>query len=124
MGQRANVVIRLCEELKRLSLSEGELAKGPAIAVPPQEEHRPPKRPWEDASADGATGTDAEVRLIVPEGYLGPCCEFLIIDYLRPIGAGNCRGRYGAYSYEACHNCWPEWRTRPAQIEVSQAKCG
>jgi len=62
MGQRANVVIRLCEELKRLSLSEGELAKGPAIAVPPQEEHRPPKRPWEDTSADGATGTDAEVR--------------------------------------------------------------
>jgi hypothetical protein len=62
MGQRANVVIRLCEELKRLSLTEGELAKGPAIVAPPQEEHRPPKRPWEDASADGATGADAEVR--------------------------------------------------------------
>jgi hypothetical protein len=61
MGHRASVVIRLCEELKRLSLSEGELAKGPAIASPP-EEHRPPKRPWEDASADGTTGTDAEVR--------------------------------------------------------------
>lgn len=61
MGQRANVVIRLCEELKRLSLSEGELAKGHAIVPPPQEEHRPPKRPWEDASADGNTGTDAEV---------------------------------------------------------------
>jgi len=76
MGQRANVVIRLCEELKRLSLSEGELAKGPAIAPPPQEEHRPPKRPWEDTSADGATGTDAEVRLIVPVGYLGPCVNF------------------------------------------------
>jgi hypothetical protein len=62
MGQRANVVIRLCEELKRLSLSEGELAKGPVIVAPPQEEHRPPKRPWEDASADGATGADTEVR--------------------------------------------------------------
>jgi hypothetical protein len=62
MGQRASVVIRLCEELKRLSLSEGELAKGPAIASPSQEEHRPPKRPWEDTSADGGTGTDAEVR--------------------------------------------------------------
>jgi hypothetical protein len=61
MGQRANVVIRLCEELKRLSLSEGELAKGPAIVTPPQEEHRPPKRPWEDSSADGTTGADAEV---------------------------------------------------------------
>ena len=61
MGQRANIVMRLCEELKRLSLSEGELAKGPAAAVPPPEEHRPPKRPWEDISADGAAGTDAEV---------------------------------------------------------------
>ena len=62
MGQRASAVIRLCEELKRLSLTEGELAKGPAIVAPPQEEHRPPKRPWEDTSADGATGADAEVR--------------------------------------------------------------
>jgi hypothetical protein len=61
MSQHANVVMRLCEELKRLSLSEGELAKGSAPAVPPPEEHRAPKRPWEDLSADGAAGTDAEV---------------------------------------------------------------
>jgi hypothetical protein len=61
MGQRANVVMRLCEELKRLSLSEGELAKGSTTVVTPPEEHRAPKRPWEDLSADGATGTDAEV---------------------------------------------------------------
>ena len=74
MGQRANVVIRLCEELKRLSLSEGELAKGPV--VPPQEEHRPPKRPWEDTSVDGANGTDAEVRLTLPFGYFGHCANF------------------------------------------------
>jgi hypothetical protein len=45
MGQRANIVMRLCEELKRLSLSEGELAKGPATVVPPPEEHRPPNAP-------------------------------------------------------------------------------
>jgi len=100
MGQRANVVIRLCEELKRLSLSEGELAKGPAIVTPPQEEHRPPKRPWEDASADGATGADAEVS--EPSR---PLCGFLTIAYLRRIGASYRRGRYGAHSYEACHNC-------------------
>lgn len=61
MGHRANLVMRLCEELKRLSLSEGELAKGSATAPPPPEEHRAPKRPWEDISADGTTGTDAEV---------------------------------------------------------------
>ncbi|KAH9972182.1 hypothetical protein BGW80DRAFT_398963 [Lactifluus volemus] len=36
MSQHANVVMRLCEELKRLSLSEGELAKGSAPVVPPQ----------------------------------------------------------------------------------------
>jgi hypothetical protein len=76
MGQRANIVMRLCEELKRLSLSEGELAKGPATVVPPPEEHRPPKRPWEDISADGATGTDAEVcNDFVPVGLLGACAE-------------------------------------------------
>lgn len=100
MGQRASVVIRLCEELKRLSLSEGELAKGPAIVPPPQEEHRPPKRPWEDPSADGATGADAEVS-----ERSRSLCGFLIIAYLRRVGAGYCRGRYGAHSYEACHNC-------------------
>ncbi len=76
MGQRANLVIRLCEELKRLSLSEGELAKGSTPAVPTPEEHRPPKRPWEDISADGATGTDAEVSSdSVPVGLLGACAE-------------------------------------------------
>jgi hypothetical protein len=61
MGKHANEVMRLCEELKRLSLSEGELAKGSAPVAPPPEEHRAPKRPWEDLSTDGATGTDAEV---------------------------------------------------------------
>lgn len=76
MGHRANIVMRLCEELKRLSLSEGELAKGPATAVSPPEEHRPPKRPWEDISADGAAGTDAEVcNDFVPVGLLGACAE-------------------------------------------------
>ena len=114
MGQRANIVMRLCEELKRLSLSEGELAKGPAPAVPPPEEHRPPKRPWEDISADGAAGTDAEVcNDFIPFRCL---CGDLIIAYLPRIGASNCRGRYGAYSHEACHNCRPERRTGPAQI--------
>jgi hypothetical protein len=115
MGQRANIVMRLCEELKRLSLSDGELAKGPAASVPPPEEHRPPKRPWEDISADGAAGTDAEVCNDFAH-CLGACADYLIIAYLRRIGAGNCRGRYGAYSYEACHNCRPERSTGPAQI--------
>ncbi len=93
MSQRANLVMRLCEELKRLSLSEGELAKGSAAAVPPPEEHRPPKRPWEDISADGAAGTDAEVcNDFVPVGPSRCLCGDLIIAYLRPIGAGNRRG--------------------------------
>ena len=93
MSQRANLVMRLCEELKRLSLSDGELAKGPAAAAPPPEEHRPPKRPWEDISADGAAGTDAEVcNDFVPVRVSRCLCGFLINAYLRRIGASNRRG--------------------------------
>jgi len=134
MGQRANVVIRLCEELKRLSLSEGELAKGPAIAVPPQEEHRPPKRPWEDTSADGATGTDAEAQATAE-------ADMALIRTKRATtagqngGPGQPKSKYRKRSVGRratppgkCHSCnireTPEWRRGPDGARTLCNACG
>lgn len=50
MAYFANQVVRLLEDLKRVSLAE-ERAAREAIA-PPAEETRPPKRPWEDMARD------------------------------------------------------------------------
>ncbi|KAH9998849.1 hypothetical protein BJV74DRAFT_189292 [Russula compacta] len=129
MGQRANVVIRLCEELKRLSLSEGELAKGSAIVTPPQEEHRPPKRPWEDTSADGATGVDAEATAEA---------DMALIRTKRATTAGQNGGpgqpkskyrkRSRATPPGKCHSCnireTPEWRRGPDGARTLCNACG
>ncbi|KAI9509816.1 hypothetical protein F5148DRAFT_977724 [Russula earlei] len=131
MGQRANMVIRLCEELKRLSLSEGELAKGPAIVPPPQEEHRPPKRPWEDASADGATGADAEAQATAE-------ADMALIRTKRATTAGQNGGpgqpkskyrkRSRATPPGKCHSCnireTPEWRRGPDGARTLCNACG
>jgi len=131
MGQRANVVIRLCEELKRLSLSEGELAKGPVIVAPPQEEHRPPKRPWEDPSADGATGADTEAQATAE-------ADMALIRTKRATTAGQNGGpgqpkskyrkRSRATPPGKCHSCnireTPEWRRGPDGARTLCNACG
>ena len=82
MGQRANQVVRLLEDLRRLTISpEDEIASeaGEASAATSSvaeqqqqrqgqgqqsEDHRPPKRPWEDMS-DSATSPDASALAAV-----------------------------------------------------------
>ncbi|KAH8990346.1 hypothetical protein EDB92DRAFT_1866066 [Lactarius akahatsu] len=131
MSQRANLVMRLCEELKRLSLSEGELAKGPAPAVPPPEEHRPPKRPWEDISVDGAAGTDAEAQATAE-------ADMALIRTKRATTAGQNGGpgqpkskyrkRSRATPPGKCHSCnireTPEWRRGPDGARTLCNACG
>ncbi|KAI9439837.1 hypothetical protein H4582DRAFT_1812257 [Lactarius indigo] len=136
MSQRANLVMRLCEELKRLSLSEGELAKGPAPAVPPPEEHRAPKRPWEDISADGAAGTDAEVCDDFAQATAE--ADMALIRTKRATTAGQNGGpgqpkskyrkRSRATPPGKCHSCnireTPEWRRGPDGARTLCNACG
>ncbi|KAI0303660.1 hypothetical protein B0F90DRAFT_1707895 [Multifurca ochricompacta] len=131
MGQRASVVMRLCEELRRLSLSEGELAKGSATVTPTHEEHRPPKRPWEDISVDGATGADAEAQATAE-------ADMALIRTKRATTAGQNGGpgqpkskyrkRSRATPPGKCHSCnireTPEWRRGPDGARTLCNACG
>ena len=51
MSHFAAQVLRLLEDLKRFTLAEEQAARE-AVAPPPAEETRPPKRPWEDMARD------------------------------------------------------------------------
>lgn len=54
MSQRAHQVVRLLEEYRRLNLPENERAKmDSTTGATSTDDHRPPKRPWEDMSQDG-----------------------------------------------------------------------
>lgn len=51
--QRASEVVRLLEDYKRLAHPEFEREATEPITTPrSSEDHRPPKRPWEDISQD------------------------------------------------------------------------
>jgi hypothetical protein len=59
MSHRAAEVARLLEEYRRLNLPESERVKldsAAAITPPDDQDHRPPKRPWEDISQDENAG--------------------------------------------------------------------
>jgi hypothetical protein len=66
MAERAAEVVRRLEEYRRLYLSEAErkIDGGPATV----EDHRPPKRPWEDVSRDGKAGPEPVARPAEPVG--------------------------------------------------------
>ncbi|KAG6857391.1 hypothetical protein H0H87_004753 [Tephrocybe sp. NHM501043] len=56
MSHRAAEVVRLLEEYRRLNLPESERAKMDVVAMTPPDDHRPPKRPWEDMSQEENSG--------------------------------------------------------------------
>jgi len=59
MANKANEVVKLLEELRRMSMPEPERIKvdtpavAAAVVTSSPDDHRPPKRPWEDMSQDG-----------------------------------------------------------------------
>lgn len=60
MSQKALQVVRLLEDFKRAHLPDSERNK----LGDPSEDHRAPKRPWEDMAQEGAANGDqsGEVR--------------------------------------------------------------
>lgn len=67
MSRRATLVVQLMEELRRLSGPEDHLPKELSIPNGATEEHRPPKRPWEDTADEPESGHNAnrgEVRVV------------------------------------------------------------
>lgn len=67
MSKRAALVVRLMDDLRRLSLPEDQMPKDLPIPNGAIEEHRPPKRPWEDTVDENTSpngGDRGEVRLL------------------------------------------------------------
>ncbi|KAF5340873.1 hypothetical protein D9758_012151 [Tetrapyrgos nigripes] len=81
MANKANEVVRLLEELRRMNMPEAERVKQPEVSAvpvaaattpPSPDDHRPPKRPWEDMSQDGQAPTQTESSVVFAEPYTAP----------------------------------------------------
>ncbi|TFY57953.1 hypothetical protein EVJ58_g6710 [Rhodofomes roseus] len=147
MTWRANTVMRLLEEVRRLSLPEGAVPResAPAPAAPPSvpEDHtRPPKRPWEDMARE-------ENDAPAPNSYPDAQAQFEISDRAtaekdmeiirskRATSAsasapGQPKSKYRKRSRATppgkCHSCnireTPEWRRGPDGARTLCNACG
>ncbi|KAF8896119.1 hypothetical protein BD779DRAFT_562732 [Infundibulicybe gibba] len=143
MAQRANQVIRLLEEYRRLNLPENERSKIDRMA---SDDHRPPKRPWEDMSQEGGVQEGAPL----PEQYstTGDKAQSTaeqdmeIIRTKRATSAAGGSGTAGqpkskyrkrssgqrATPPGKCHSCnireTPEWRRGPDGARTLCNACG
>ncbi|CAA7267053.1 unnamed protein product [Cyclocybe aegerita] len=163
MSQRAVAVVRLLEELRRMQLPEGDRgAPVGAGAVPgggdtmqqSPDDHRPPKRPWEDISQDeGGAGTQAggvtEVNgfaeqyapngdaSTVPQSTAEQDMEIIRTKRATSTAvaagsAGQPKSKYRKRSRATppgkCHSCnireTPEWRRGPDGARTLCNACG
>ncbi|KAI0067301.1 hypothetical protein BV25DRAFT_1819632 [Artomyces pyxidatus] len=132
MGQHASQVVRLLEDLRRLSLSEHELAKDSVAPVP--EDHRPPKRPWEDMTSE----TTPEASTSLAEAQSTAEADMALIRTKRATtsgqngGPGQPKSKYRKRSRATppgkCHSCnireTPEWRRGPDGARTLCNACG
>lgn len=125
MTQRATQVVRLLEEFRRINLPEVERAKlDSAASLNSADDHRPPKRPWEDMSQDGAVG--AELPAVCNFFYL-VSIKNIFINYITAIFGQttvHCRTRHGDHPYQTCNQRGRRYhRYRPAKKQVQKEKC-
>ncbi|KAL4244295.1 hypothetical protein ABKN59_010070, partial [Abortiporus biennis] len=143
MAQRATTVVRLMEDLRRLSLPEEQLkqlASTVAQAHVQQEESRPPKRPWEDISReDGNVPQSSDPRQEYTDEKMQSTAEKdmeIIRSKRATSAAGNTPGmpkskyrkRSRATPPGKCHSCnireTPEWRRGPDGARTLCNACG
>ncbi len=71
MQHRANYVVRLLEDLRRQMQPDSERVRTDSpVTVRSPDDHRQPKRPWEDMSHDGAAGETEGSYPEVRTGFL------------------------------------------------------
>ncbi|KAH9928389.1 uncharacterized protein B0H18DRAFT_1001097 [Fomitopsis serialis] len=148
MTWRANTVMRLLEEVRRLSLPEGAAPKESAPAVAPApgvpEDHtRPPKRPWEDMAreesdtpAPNSSYPDAPAQFETSDRATAEK-DMEIIRSKRATSTnasapGQPKSKYRKRSRATppgkCHSCnireTPEWRRGPDGARTLCNACG
>lgn len=144
MAQKANEVVRLLEDLRRMYSPNGQdSAKTDSLNVGTPDDHRPPKRPWEEMSKDGLNGTTVEAH----EQFSGAADksqttaeqDMEIIRTKRATtttggtsSAGQPKSKYRKRSRATppgkCHSCnireTPEWRRGPDGARTLCNACG
>ncbi|KAJ3474715.1 hypothetical protein NLI96_g12301 [Meripilus lineatus] len=140
MTQRASTVVRLLEELKRLSIPD-QVPKELPASNGASDEHRPPKRPWEDSSRDeaggGSSGGHRQEYSDEQKAQTTAEQDMEIIRSKRATSAaGNAPGqpkskyrkRSRATPPGKCHSCnireTPEWRRGPDGARTLCNACG
>ncbi|KAJ2967397.1 hypothetical protein NUW54_g13515 [Trametes sanguinea] len=147
MNNRASIVMRLLDDLRRLDAGEDITRKeGVNGATTPAEEHpRPPKRPWEDMARDGepsasANYSDAPGHVSNPADSQAQSTaeqDMQIIRNKRQSSAagaqaGQQKNKYRKRSRATppgkCHSCnireTPEWRRGPDGARTLCNACG
>ncbi|TCD60553.1 hypothetical protein EIP91_009869 [Steccherinum ochraceum] len=138
MSRRADLVVRLMDELRRLSLPDDQLPRD--LPVPNGvEEHRPPKRPWEDTVDENENGPNAArlEQYSDDKGQSTAEIDMEIIRSKRATSAGGAtpgqpkskyRKRSRATPPGKCHSCnireTPEWRRGPDGARTLCNACG
>ncbi|KAL1738980.1 hypothetical protein HDZ31DRAFT_86041 [Schizophyllum fasciatum] len=141
MNRRAEEVVRLLGDLRSMSLTETERAKlesAPSFRAP--EEHRVPKRPWEDMDRDSDAGQDELHTDSAPEDQRSMAERDMetIRSKRASTTAGNAanismpktkyRKRSRASPPGKCHSCnireTPEWRRGPDGARTLCNACG
>lgn len=140
MNHRAMEVVRLLGDLRNMSLTDADRAKIDQVAaMPPTEEHRVPKRPWEDMESDGGqdelNGTDSAtedsrtmaekdmetIRIKRASTTAGAAANTV-------MPKSKYRKRSRASPPGKCHSCnireTPEWRRGPDGARTLCNACG
>lgn len=147
MSQRAMEVVRLLEEYRRVNFPEVEQVKmDGAVAMTPPDDHRPPKRPWEDLSQDGnAAGAETAVPEYPTQAEKPQSTAEQDMEIIRSKRATSAAGGNGAAGQPKskyrkrssgqratppgkCHSCnireTPEWRRGPDGARTLCNACG
>ncbi|KAH9945086.1 uncharacterized protein BXZ73DRAFT_38982 [Epithele typhae] len=137
MNHRANEVVRLIEQLRRMDAGE-DVARRDAypVAANPADEHRPPKRPWEDMGREGEPSPVNNYEL-GDQAQSTAEQDMQIIRNKRQSSTGGAAGVHQKNKYRKrsratppgkCHSCnireTPEWRRGPDGARTLCNACG
>lgn len=146
MSQRAVEVVRLLEEYRRLNLPESERVKmDNASVITPPDDHRPPKRPWEDMEQDENAAAVETVSYTEPYSTIEKVTQSTAEQDMEIIRSKRATSTAGASSSTGqpkskyrkrsratppgkCHSCnireTPEWRRGPDGARTLCNACG
>ncbi|KAJ3532902.1 hypothetical protein NM688_g7356 [Phlebia brevispora] len=137
MSEFATQVVQLLDEYRRISLSGEQPARELVAVTPAVDEHRPPKRPWEDMERDNQ-GTPSEADIRYDEASQSTAEQDMeIIRSKRATSStgttpGQTKSKYRKRSRATppgkCHSCnireTPEWRRGPDGARTLCNACG